>query len=131
MTLIGEGVEIMKLVDKARNVELYKELGVWIDKVLELQKSNDELTAERNRMRDQLEFKGRIERLSGHSFVEGDDEEICSRCAEVKSVPVHLIPQHSKHAPFQKAACPECKIEFHHNRPMLRHELVARGVTRM
>lgn len=124
MGLIGEGVDILKLVNKAQNADLYKQLGEWIDKVLDLQRQNEELTAERNQLREQVRFKGVLERVAGHTFVQGDDEEICPRCAEVKAIPVHLIPQHSKLLPFQKAACPECKIEFHHSVPMKRTELL-------
>ena len=117
MSLIGEGIEIMKLVDKARNVDLYKQLGEWIDKVLDLQRINDELTAERNTLREQLRFKGLLERIGGHTFAQNDDEEICPRCAEVRLMPVHLIAHHTQRPPYQKAFCPECKTEYQHNIP--------------
>jgi hypothetical protein len=120
MGLIGEGVDILKLVNKAQNADLYMQLGQWIDKVLDLQRQNDELTTERNQLREQVRFNGVLERVDGHTFVQGDDEEICPRCAEVKSIAVHLIPQRSKHPPFQRAGCPECKIELQHNVPMTR-----------
>ena len=120
MTLIGEGVDILKLVNKAQNADLYKQIGEWIEKVLDLQKKNEELTAERNELREQLRFKGTLERIKGHTFVQGDEEEICPRCAEVDAKPVHLFPVHSKHPPFQKAGCPACKTEFSHNIPYTR-----------
>ena len=120
MGLIGEGMDVLKLVNKAQNADLYMQLGAWIDKVLDLQRQNDELTTEKNQLREQVRFKAVLERVDGHTFVQGDDEEICPRCAEARSIAVHLIPQHSRHAPFQKAGCPECKIEFHHNVPMKR-----------
>ncbi|MFZ0395412.1 MAG: hypothetical protein WCF17_01645 [Terracidiphilus sp.] len=126
MSLIGEGIEIMKMVDKARNVDLYRQLGEWIDKVLDLQRTNDELTTERNALRDQLRFKGVLERIGGHTFAQGDNEEICPRCAEANSIPIHLIAHHSQRAPFQKAFCPECKTEFQHNIPYNR-ELALRN----
>ena len=123
MSLIGEGLDILKLVDKARNADLYKQIGEWIDKVQELQRQNDELTTERNRLCEQARFKGVLERIKGHTFVQGDDEEICPLCAEDRSVPIHLIPHHSRLPPGQKAFCPKCNTEFLHNRPYTRQML--------
>jgi hypothetical protein len=120
MSLIGEGVDILKLVNKAQNADLYKQIGEWIEKVLDLQKRNDELTMERNQLREQARFKGVLERVNGHTFVQGDDEEICPRCAEVDSRAVHLISVHSEHKPYQKAGCPDCKLEMSNNIPYTR-----------
>ena len=120
MSLIGEGVYILKLVNKAQNADLYKEIGEWIEKVLDLQKRNDELTTERNQLREQARFKGILERVNGHTFAQGDDEEICPRCAEADSKAVHLISVHSKQRPYQKAGCPNCKLEMSHNIPYTR-----------
>jgi hypothetical protein len=43
MSLFGDGLELLKLVDKGHNASLYSELGRWIDKVADLQRKNDEL----------------------------------------------------------------------------------------
>ena len=110
MSLFGDGLELLKLVDKGRNSPLYLELGKWIDKVGELQKENATLNEENARFREQIRFRGLMERIRGHVFVEGDDEERCPRCAEADLKLIHLVPIHSKHAPYQKAACPSCKI---------------------
>jgi hypothetical protein len=122
MSLIGEGIEIMKLVDKARNVDLYKQLGEWIDKVVDLQKANDDITTERNQLREQIRFKAVLQRIKGHTFVEGDDEEICSRCAEVDSRPVHLMPRVKQKAGWPMAACPQCKTPTSSSEPLLRSQ---------
>lgn len=128
MSLIGDGLELLGLIDKARNAELYKQIGEWIDKVVALQKANDELTSEVKQLREQIRFKGVLERIAGHTFAKDDDEEICPRCAEVKFVPVHLIGHHSQRPPYQKAFCPECKTEFQHNIPYTR-QLAARNAS--
>jgi hypothetical protein len=120
MSLIGEGVDILKLVNKAQNADLYKQIGEWIEKVLDLQKRNDELTTERNQLREQVRFKSVLERVNGHIFIQGDDEEICPRCAEVDSRAVHLIAVRSQHSLSQKVGCPNCKLEMLHNIPYTR-----------
>jgi hypothetical protein len=121
MSLIGEGMEIMGLINKAQNVEVYKQLGDWIEKVLALQRQVDELSRERNDLKEQVRFKGVLERVNGHTFVQGDDEEICPRCAEVDSKAVHLVSVHSKIMPGQKAGCPNCKLVMIHNLPKKRN----------
>jgi hypothetical protein len=126
MSLIGDGLELMGLIDKARNAELYKQLGDWIDKVRVLQLENDRLLTEQRDLREQLRFKGILERVKGHTFVRGDNEEICPRCAEVNYRPVHLVPMRSKHPPYQRAFCLECKTEFLHNMPYTRQLLEQR-----
>jgi rubrerythrin len=120
MSLIGDGLELLGLIDKARNADLYKQLGDWIDKVRTLQIENDRLLTEQKEMKEQIRFKGVLERVNGHTFVQGDDEEICPRCAEADLKLVHLIPVHSKRPPWQKAGCPSCKLELSHNIPYTR-----------
>jgi hypothetical protein len=120
MSLFGDGLELLKLVDKGHNAPLYSQLGEWIDKVAALQQRIETLEAENAAIREQIQFKGILLRISGHTFVEGDNEEVCPRCAEADSKAIHLIPQHSKIPPYQKASCPECKIEFFHNQPVNR-----------
>jgi hypothetical protein len=120
MGIIGDGMEILGLINKAQNADLYRQVGEWIDKVAELQKQNDELRTEVKDLRDKLRFKGVIERINGHVFIQGDDEEVCPRCAEVDLRPVHLIPHRSKFPPYQKAFCPSCEREFQHNLPYSR-----------
>jgi hypothetical protein len=120
MSLIGEGMEILNLINKAQNAELYKQIGEWIDKVEKLQLRVDQLSDENKVLKEEVRFKGILERINGHTFLQGDDDEICPGCAEANSKPIHLIPHHSKHAPFQKAWCPKCQTEFQHNVPYSR-----------
>jgi len=120
MSIIGEGLEILGLIDKAKNADVYRQLGDYIDKVREQQVENDKLHTEIRTLKEQLRFKGSIERVNGHTFVQSDDEEICPRCAEVDRTLVHLIRVHSKLPPYVKAGCPDCKLEMDHNIPYTR-----------
>jgi hypothetical protein len=120
MSLIGEGLELLGLLDKARNAELYKQLGDYIEKVRTLQIENDSLSEKVREYERQLKFKGTLERVNGHTFIQNDDEEICPCCAESDLKPIHLIPHRSKYPPYQKAWCPKCQTEFNHNVPYSR-----------
>jgi hypothetical protein len=120
MGLISEGVDLLKLANKVQNADLYKQLGEWIDKVTELQKQNDELKTECNQLREQIRFKSILERNDGHTFIQGDDEEICPSCAAVSMRAVHLEPMHNPKPPYQKATCPACKTAYLHSVPVKR-----------
>ena len=120
MGIVSEGVDLLRLANKVQNADLYKQLAEWIDKVTELQRENDGLREERNELSEQLRLKGTLQRINGHVFVEGDDEEICPRCAESELKLIHLIPHRSSRPPYQRAWCPKCEIEFLHNLPYSR-----------
>lgn len=128
MGLIGEGIDLLKLVDKARNADLYKQLGEWIDRVGELQKRNSALEAELVELKGRLNFMRAAERISGHTFVEGDDEEVCSRCAEVDRRGVHLISgMVAGHGRW--SICPQCKAPGKSSRPATRQSIKATAPT--
>jgi len=120
MSLFGDGLELLKLVDKGRNAPLYGELGKWIEKVEDLQTENSELSAENAALREQLRLKQNLERIDGHLFMAGDDEEICPRCAEVDSRAVHLMMMDHKLLPGFRATCPSCKTTTQYPRPATR-----------
>jgi len=125
MSLIGEGLQLLGLLDKARNAELYKQLGDWIEKVRILQIENDRLLTEQRELKEQLRFKGVIERIKGHTFVQGDDEEICPRCAEVDVRLVHIVPRVSQKAGWPVAACPQCRTAMTYADPLNRAQAMA------
>jgi hypothetical protein len=125
MSIIGEGLEILGLIDKAKNADVYRQLGDYIDKVRALQLENERITDRLKETERQLVFSGRIERIKSHVFVEGDDEEICPRCAEVDHRPVHLmilrIPQIGA-----RLGCPQCNLQTHRHYPLKRGEAEAK-----
>jgi NAD-dependent dihydropyrimidine dehydrogenase PreA subunit len=106
--VIGEGVDLLKLVDKGVNADLYKQLGEWIDKVGNLQREVEECRAKNLQLEERLRFKGKIQKIAGHTYVEGDDEEICVRCAAVDLRPVPLVDMDID-GRGRRATCPQCK----------------------
>ena len=43
MSIIGDGLEILALIDKAKNADVYRQLGDYIDKIRDQQLENDRL----------------------------------------------------------------------------------------
>jgi regulator of replication initiation timing len=125
MSILGEGLEILGLIDKAKNADVYRHLGDYIDKVRELQLENEHLSERLKEVERQLEFKGKIERIKGHVFVEGDDEEICPRCAEVDRKPVHLMVLRVPQDGF-RLCCPQCNLKTHRHVPLKRADAQAK-----
>jgi len=106
--VMGEGLELLKLVDKGVNADLYKQLGEWIEKVRSLQKDVDDLTAKNLQLEERLRFKGKVQKIGGHTYVEGDDEEMCSRRVAVDFLAVPLLDMDID-GRGRKATCPQCK----------------------
>ncbi len=119
MSIIGEGLEILGLIDKAKNADVYRQLGDYIEKVRAQQIEDDKLHAEVRDLKEQLRFKGTIERVNGHVFVQGDNEEICPRCAEVDMRPVHFVSQFTKDIGL-RAGCPQCRLSTQYRNPFSR-----------
>jgi TIR domain len=71
-------------------------------------RQDESLTAEDEQFREQLKFRKSLQRIASHTFIEGDDEEICSRCAEVDCKAVHLLDMNID-GRGKKATCPQCK----------------------
>lgn len=129
MSLIGDGLELLGLLDKARNAELYKQLGDYIDKVRILQIENERLQTEQRELTEQLRFKGVLERINGHTFVQGEDEEICPRCATVDKRPIHIMHILNPKSGAARAACPQCRLEMLYHYPKTRAEALKKNLS--
>jgi hypothetical protein len=125
VSVIGEGVEILKLIDKGRNADLYKQIGDWIDQVEKLKVEKDELSQANKELKKKLEFAGSLTRIAGRTYAENDDEEICSRCAEVDNLPVHLNVMRVPVGSGQALICPQCKNQASHWNRLSRTEALA------
>lgn len=119
MSIIGDGLEILALIDKAKNADVYRQLGDYIDKIRDQQLENDRLHTEVRELSERLRFKGILLRINGHVFAEGDEEELCPRCAEVDHQPVHLMRFRNDKGQV-RLRCPECDLISHLNFPVKR-----------
>ena len=109
MSIIGDGLDILKLLNKGANADLYSKIGKLIDDAQDLYKEREQLQRENKALQDQLAFKGRMQRLGSWVFEDGDDYPICSRCAEVDNRPVHLTYLRGPQGDYSR--CPQCKAE--------------------
>lgn len=108
MGIVSEGVDLLRLVDKGANADLYKQLGEWIEKVTALQTAVDELTSTNRQLEEKLRFKGKFQRFAGRTYLDDDEEEVCSRCAEIDLRPVRLMDMNID-GMGRRATCPHCK----------------------
>lgn len=123
MSVIGEGLQILDIVDKAKNADLYKQLGDWISKVEQLQTDKDALAVKILDLSDQLRFKGKVEYIAGATFAEGLDQEICPGCADVEHKPVRMQDMNID-GRGMKATCPKCKTTIGNRPPITRQQAV-------
>ena len=129
MGLISEGVELLNLVDKAKNADLYKQLGDWISKVEQLQKDKETLTEKVHDLSDRVRFKGKLEYIAGHTYVEGLDQEICPRCADVDHRPVRMMDMNID-GKGMKATCPQCKTTMGKMNPPMTRQRAEQSVAK-
>ena len=108
MGIISDGIELTKLVNKAANVELYLKLAEWIERVEELKAKNDLLEEQNRQLKESLRFKGSFVRIGPCVYVDGDEDPICSHCADVDNRPIHIWEQRLKDIGVTPM-CPRCK----------------------
>ena len=108
LSVIGDGLDILKLVNKGANADLYSKIGKLIDEARDLYQQREELERENKDLKQQLRFKGEVQRVGSFVYQIGDEYPLCSRCADVDNRPVHLVVQR---IPQQGdvAVCPQCK----------------------
>jgi hypothetical protein len=107
MGIISDGLEIMKLVNMGASADVHERLGKFVDKAQELQAKVEALEETNKQLRDQLRFRGSLVRVNSTLFAEGDDEPLCSRCAEVDKKLVHI-----QIVGRMCACCPECETSY-------------------
>jgi FtsZ-binding cell division protein ZapB len=83
MGVIGDGIEIMKLVNMGANAELYSKMAKFVEEAQELKAKVEALEEANKSLTEQLRFKGTLSRVEGFVYADGDDEPLCARCAEV------------------------------------------------
>ncbi len=108
--MIGEGLELMKLANIGANADIHEKLGKFVEKAQDLQAKVEALEEQNKELREQLRFRGIVERINGCSYVVGEQEPICPRCAEVDRRPVHFVTtRHEKMGHL--VVCPQCKTQ--------------------
>jgi len=65
-------------------------MAKFVEETEELKAKVEKLEDENKALRELLRFKGNLVRVSGSTFLEGDDDPICGRCAEVDNQAVHI-----------------------------------------
>jgi hypothetical protein len=124
MGMISDGLEVMKLANVAANADLYEKLAKFVEKAQELQAKVESLEASNKELQEQLRFKGRIIRIWKCTYVDGDEEPICQRCAEVDGIPVHFIESRVGSL-GDRFFCPQCKTRSGNQFPRSQAERLA------
>jgi len=124
MGMISEGLEVMKLANVAANADLYEKLAKYVEKAQELQAKVESLEGLNKELQERLRFKGKIVRVWQCTYVDGDEEPICQRCAEVDGIPVHFIESKVGNL-GDRFFCPQCKTKSGHQVPRLKAEHLA------
>lgn len=107
-----EGIkDVANLVQKADNIELYRQLLDLSAQALDLQNQISELMSENKKLKEQKDISNRIERHKEAYITLKDDEEnilYCSHCWDSKK----LLIQCDCNDRIGQMFCPECKEHF-------------------
>ncbi len=107
-----EGIkDVANLVQKADNIELYKQLLDLSAQALDMQSKISELTAENKTLKEQQDFSNKIERhKEPYLTLKGDEQQIfyCSHCWDVKKILIQCDCNNH----IGQMYCPECKEHF-------------------
>ena len=106
MSVIGDGVEILKLVNKGANADLYEKLGKFIDRANDLQARVDQLNDTNKELTERLRIKSSLYQISGVLFIQDDPYPLCSKCYEVTKLLVHVTLPANRD--FGIPRCPNC-----------------------
>jgi hypothetical protein len=88
--------------------------------IASLKRENDALNSENASLREQLRFRAAIIRVNGHTYIDGEDAEMCANCLAVRSVAVPLQDMNLDRQ-GRKATCPNCKMPRGNGPPIPRH----------
>ena len=102
--------DVANLVQKADNIELYRQLLDLSAQALELQNKVAELTAENNALKTQQDLSNRIERHKEPYITLKDDEQHILYCSHCWDAQKKLIQGDCNN--IGQMYCPECKDRF-------------------
>jgi hypothetical protein len=110
MTLLDDVQEIADLVDKSRQVELYKKILALDVKILELNREKlkaEDRNAELERL---LAFKGKLHFKAPLYYLEGDNTPYCPSCWEGEGRAIHMTVDLSSST--GRCNCQRCRAWF-------------------
>lgn len=110
MSVIGDGVEILKLVNKGANADLYEKLGKFIELANDLQARVEELKETNRALTEKLRLKDGLYRIRDVLFMQGDPYPLCTKCYEVEKKLIHLrLPGDRS---YGVPRCPHCNVYY-------------------
>jgi hypothetical protein len=105
--------DVLSIVDKAANHDLYIKLVDLTDRIVALSDENNQLKDEKKSLSDLLKLRAEVMYEHPFCFVGEDSVPHCSRCWEADQITVHLYgPHHLKGSPGTGMSCPKCKNEI-------------------
>jgi hypothetical protein len=119
MGIVGDGLEIMKLLNMGANADVHEKLGKFIDRANDLQAKVEQLEQTNKELTEKLRIKDGLYQIWGVLFMEGDPYPLCSKCYEVEKKLVHVeLPEDRDYA---NPRCQNCST--YHPKADLRDKL--------
>ena len=101
--------QVRQLADETPRTRAISNISSDAPKMAALQQDNTALVAENAQLREQLRLRETIKRINQHTYIDGDDAEMCARCLAAQSLAIPLQDMNLD-GRGMKATCPQCKM---------------------
>ena len=109
MSIISSGKEIIDLIQKAGDMDLYRKMVDLQGELVKLAGTNVELSKKNADLEKQLALKQTMEWSGDYYWIKDDPTPFCPRCFDHDHKAIHLAHTREMRKPW---ACPHCKSVF-------------------
>jgi hypothetical protein len=111
MSIVTDTKEIVSIIQKLGNMELYQKILDLQSEILEITEENNSLKRELTQAKEQLEIKEKMIFKKPFWYMDGDNTPFCPHCWENERKTIHLIgPTVTSFGPNYD--CPHCKQNY-------------------
>ncbi len=109
MSIISDAKEIVKLVRKLDDVELYRKILKLEEEIIEITRKNNDLQQKIDELKKIIETETSLEFRPPFYYRAGDDIPLCPKCWEVDKKIIHLV---NVRTAFNPLRCQSCRSRY-------------------
>ena len=112
MSIIDNAKEVVTLVQKLDDIELYRKIVELEGEIIELTRVNRELEENIKKYHKNSEVISKLKFDSPFYITEDGSELYCAKCIESEQLPIHLAKTTELKMRRRVWMCPQCKTEY-------------------
>lgn len=112
MDIISRGQEIVSLIQKVGDIELYKKIVELQGDLVKLSQENFACQRKCLELNEELRLKKSLRHERSVYYAEGDNIPFCPRCWEMNDKLIHLFGQEMMNKDTESWSCHTCHYDF-------------------